>query len=71
MLLKGLKEVAATGRPLAAAEIILVPIAYAADLPTPDEVICSFDDLRPSALKRPTRRATPLPLSDRAYRTLL
>ena len=38
MLLKGITEVEAAGRPLAAAEMVLVRIAYAADLPTPDEV---------------------------------
>jgi DNA polymerase-3 subunit gamma/tau len=42
MLLKGIAEVNAAGRPLAAAEMILVRIAYAADLPTPDEVIRSL-----------------------------
>ena len=44
MLLKGLEEVAAAGRPLAAAEMVLVRIAYAADLPTPDEVIRLLGD---------------------------
>src|SRR6266566_3533446 len=44
MLLKGIAEVAAAGRPLAAAEMVLVRIAYAADLPTPDEVIRLLDD---------------------------
>jgi DNA polymerase-3 subunit gamma/tau len=44
MLLKGVAEVVAAGRPLAAAEMVLVRIAYAADLPTPDEVIRSLDD---------------------------
>jgi DNA polymerase-3 subunit gamma/tau len=39
MLFKGLAEVAEAGKPLAAAEMVLVRIAYAADLPTPDEVI--------------------------------
>ncbi len=43
MLLKGIGEVEAAGRPLAAAEMVLVRIAYAADLPTPDEVIRSLD----------------------------
>ncbi len=43
MLLKGIAEVAAAGRPLAAAEMVLVRIAYAADLPTPDEIIRSLD----------------------------
>jgi DNA polymerase-3 subunit gamma/tau len=44
MLLKGIEEVAAAGRPLAAAEMVLVRIAYAADLPTPDEVIRSLGE---------------------------
>ncbi len=43
MLLKGLAEVQAAGRPVAAAEMVLVRIAYAADLPTPDEVIRSIE----------------------------
>jgi DNA polymerase-3 subunit gamma/tau len=42
MLLKGIGEVQAAGRPVAAAEMVLVRIAYAADLPTPDEVIRSL-----------------------------
>jgi DNA polymerase-3 subunit gamma/tau len=44
MLLKGIAEVDAAGRPIAAAEMVLVRIAYAADLPTPDEVIRSLGD---------------------------
>ena len=39
MLLKGIEEVQEAGRPLASAEMVLVRIAYAADLPTPDEAI--------------------------------
>jgi DNA polymerase-3 subunit gamma/tau len=39
MLLKGMTEVQVSGRPVAAAEMVLVRIAYAADLPTPDEVV--------------------------------
>jgi DNA polymerase III subunit gamma/tau len=46
MLLKGIAEVEAAGRPLAAAEMVLVRIAYAADLPTPDEVVRSLDEAR-------------------------
>jgi DNA polymerase-3 subunit gamma/tau len=46
MLLKGIAEVEAAGRPIAAAEMILVRIAYAADLPTPDEVVRSLDGTR-------------------------
>jgi DNA polymerase-3 subunit gamma/tau len=44
MLLKGVAEVQAAGRPIAAAEMVLVRIAYVADLPTPDEAIRSLDD---------------------------
>ena len=43
MLLKGVSEVQGAGRPIAAAEMVLVRIAYAADLPTPDEVIRTID----------------------------
>lgn len=39
MLLKGISEVQAATRPAAAAEMVLVRIAYVADLPTPDEAI--------------------------------
>ncbi len=39
MLLKGVAEVKEAGRPLAAAEMLLVRIAHAADLPTPDEAV--------------------------------
>ncbi len=39
MLLKGIAETQAATRPAAAAEMVLVRIAYAADLPTPDEAI--------------------------------
>ena len=39
MLLKGITEVQIATRPAAAAEMVLVRIAYVADLPTPDEAI--------------------------------
>ena len=44
MLLKGVAEVPASGHPVAAAEMVLVRIAYAADLPTPDEVVRSLSE---------------------------
>jgi DNA polymerase-3 subunit gamma/tau len=44
MLLKGVAEVQSSGRPIAAAEMVLVRIAYAADLPTPDEVVRTLGD---------------------------
>jgi DNA polymerase-3 subunit gamma/tau len=39
MLLKGIQEVAEAPRPLAAADMVLVRLCHAADLPTPDEAI--------------------------------
>ena len=39
LLLKGLREVKDSPRPLAAADMVLVRIGYAADLPTPDEAL--------------------------------
>ncbi len=44
MLLKGVGEVQGAARPVAAAEMVLVRIAYAADLPTPDEVVRSLSE---------------------------
>ena len=52
MLLKGIAEVQASGRPVSAAEMVLVRIAYAADLPTPDEVVRSLGEGSP-AVARP------------------
>lgn len=43
MLLKGITEVQGATRPAAAAEMVLVRIAYVADLPTPDEAIRLLD----------------------------
>jgi DNA polymerase III subunit gamma/tau len=43
MLLKGIAEVQAATRPAAAAEMVLVRIAYVADLPTPDEALRMID----------------------------
>jgi DNA polymerase-3 subunit gamma/tau len=49
MLLKGIAEVKEAGRPVAAAEMVLVRIAYAADLPTPDEAVRSLSSGNGSA----------------------
>jgi DNA polymerase-3 subunit gamma/tau len=69
MLLKGMEEVAAAGRPLAAAEMVLVRIAYAADLPTPDEVIRSIGDGARGNGVSPPSAAPPLPRSEIAVST--
>jgi DNA polymerase III subunit gamma/tau len=67
MLLKGIAEVQEAGRPLAAAEMVLVRIAYAADLPTPDEAIRLLADAPigngsgPAATAQATARPQPAP----------
>ena len=53
MLLKGLSEVQHAARPIAAAEMVLVRIAYVADLPTPDDVIRSLNEDSAPAAPRP------------------
>ena len=58
MLLKALADVKEAPRPLAAAEMALVRIAYAADLPTPDEVMRSLGEGKSSAA-RPTNGGAP------------
>jgi DNA polymerase-3 subunit gamma/tau len=68
MLFKGLAEVQEAGKPLAAAEMVLVRIAYAADLPTPDEVIRDIQQ-NGAAAPAPTNggsaaRGTPAPRFD-------
>jgi DNA polymerase III subunit gamma/tau len=44
MLLKGVAEVKDSPRPIASAEMALVRLAYAADLPTPDEALRAMRD---------------------------
>jgi DNA polymerase-3 subunit gamma/tau len=45
MLSKGIAEVNAHARPVQAAEMVLVRLAYAADLPTPDEALRKLAEL--------------------------
>lgn len=45
MLSKGVAEVNAHARPAQAAEMVLVRLAYAADMPTPDEALRKLSDL--------------------------
>ena len=44
MLLKGLEETQKSGQPLAAAEMVLIRLAYTADLPSPDEILRALGD---------------------------
>jgi DNA polymerase-3 subunit gamma/tau len=53
MLFRGIPDVQSAGKPIAAAEMVLVRIAYAADLPTPDEVIRSLGERTDAPAPRP------------------
>ena len=44
MLLKGIEEAKEASRPQAAADMVVVRLAYAADLPTPDEALRALRD---------------------------
>jgi DNA polymerase-3 subunit gamma/tau len=73
MLLKGIEETARAGNPLAAAEMVLVRLAYTADLPAPDEIIRTLGGAsvsagtarneRPPAADRPVLNAAPEPVT--------
>jgi DNA polymerase-3 subunit gamma/tau len=65
ILLKGLGEIAATERSLAAAEMVLVKLAHAANLPTPDELVRSLQG-EPSAPAAARHDERPLPGGTRA-----
>jgi DNA polymerase-3 subunit gamma/tau len=53
MLLKGIPEVQASNRPVSAAEMVLIRLAHAADLPTLDEALKSIGD--GSTVSQPVR----------------
>src|SRR5260370_33430882 len=61
MLLKGIAEVKEAARPVAAAEMVLVRIAYAADLPSPDDIIRSLGDASQRPAASPGRPPLPNP----------
>ena len=54
MLLKGTSEVQGATRPAAAAEMVLVRIAYVADMPTPDEAIRMIEQTGGTSATVPT-----------------
>jgi len=64
MLLRGITEVQAATRPAAAAEMVLVRIAYVADMPTPDEAIRMIEQnggASPAVTGSVAPRAAPAP----------
>jgi DNA polymerase-3 subunit gamma/tau len=60
MMLKGISEVRMAPSPLAALEMLLVRVAYAAQLPTPAEVIRSGDSAPAPAVAAPAAKAAPV-----------
>ncbi|GER00825.1 DNA polymerase III subunit gamma/tau [Iodidimonas gelatinilytica] len=59
MLLKGLDEVRMAPTPIAAAEMVLIRLAYVADLPSPAELIKSLNKSAPSGHITATSGAAP------------
>jgi len=58
ILLKGIPEVQSSNRPIAAAEMVIVRLAYAADLPTPDEALRALKDGAPVPAGGPSAPAS-------------
>ncbi len=61
MLLKGIPEVQSSNRPVSAAEMVLIRIAHAADLPTLDEALRSLPDGAQSAAALPRQSSATQP----------
>jgi DNA polymerase III subunit gamma/tau len=59
MLLKGLEEVQAAPSPIRAAEMVLVRLAYVADLPAPAELVRSLVSSTPAAPEAPAAALKP------------
>ncbi len=57
ILMKGVSETRESARPLAAADMVLVRLAYAADLPTPDEALRTLGFGGPDSGGAPAPRA--------------
>ena len=65
ILVKGIDETREAPRPIAAAEMVLVRLAYAADLPTPDEAVRLLTERseakpEPSTAAASAKRASPI-----------
>jgi DNA polymerase-3 subunit gamma/tau len=61
MLLKGITEVKDAQRPLPAAEMVLVRLAHAADLPTPDEALKLLQSGQATPARQGGAAASPAP----------
>jgi DNA polymerase-3 subunit gamma/tau len=70
LLLKGLPEVQSAPRPVAAAEMLLVRLCHAADLPTPDELVRRLaDPEQASASAAQAPRASTAPVANASSNT--
>ena len=58
ILFKGFEEVSKAGNALQAAEMVLVRLAYASELPSPDELIAKLSN---APVCRASRRRVPCP----------
>jgi DNA polymerase III subunit gamma/tau len=67
LLLKGLQEVKDSPRPLAAADMVLVRLAYAADLPTPDDALRRLTQLPQAPAATPASAPSPAPAGVSAH----
>jgi DNA polymerase-3 subunit gamma/tau len=61
LVLKGIGEAQSAPSPIEAAEMVLVRLAYVADLPTPAELVRSLDGRAPAAAAPAPTRAAPAP----------
>jgi DNA polymerase-3 subunit gamma/tau len=61
ILLKGVEEVKDSPRPLPAADMVLVRLAYAADLPTPEEALKNFSAAPSGGSSSGSSRGAPSP----------
>lgn len=69
MLLKGISEVEQAARPLQAAEMLLIRLAHAADLPTLDEALQAFAN-KPQAAMETITASSPAPPAAHAPATV-
>ena len=61
LLLKGIQETQSAAQPVAAAEMVLIRLAFAANLPTPAEIAQSFEKQEASQDKAPVETAPAAP----------
>jgi DNA polymerase III subunit gamma/tau len=66
MLSKGLTEAQLSPNPMAAAEMVLIRLAYVADLPSPEELIKGLD-----GQPMPARQTAPAPAADKSSQDAL